>query len=59
MAAFSVQKADGTPLNDLRYIKWVANFMVDDKIPFSKELRPCTQAEMKNFYTAENQSTQE
>ena len=32
MVAFGAEKLDGTPLNDPRYIKWVARFMIDDKI---------------------------
>ena len=41
ISAFGAQKIDGTPLNDRRYIKWVVNFMVNDKINESREMIPC------------------
>ena len=59
MAAFSAQRTDGSPVNNPRYIKWAAKFMVDDKIVKTKDLQPCKQEDMNKFFPAENQMTQQ
>lgn len=57
MAAFSALRTDSTPVNDPRYLKWVAKFMKNDKIIKTKVLNPCKQEDMNNFFPPENKET--
>ena len=58
MVAFSALKTDKTPLNDLRYAKWVANFMIDDEFVQMQELSPCNEAQLANFYPPKDWQTE-